>query len=519
MGDQQPKVFRYPGYEVHTFQVNVPIGDCSIHLLITNTPRHAVEADYPAEDGPWDLPKHRQTTPLINRADSEKFRRGNVLRAILVDGGQDDEINYRGYVASKRIQKAISDIELQYCMVHETDQIAGTPRRNVAGNNQLIFDAWIVTHWDRDHYCGSLQMIHDDVRERWNDPQTLNRSSYFKYETNGKCQSTLYASSWERPSWKPTLAARKVAKKAHEAQDKPKGAPFLFPQEPLVENGISYVQMNVWGSRANCKSPLDYANENPDADRLGYARPLTGPILRLVFEIDHLIGVDFFSGRNLLEGLGAPWYRAEWANRTENIASFITQAAAKHNLKPEMPLFLCVGACGSVFGHDARAGNNIRRPTHCTVDNYQSIMAVIVWWSLPVDHNTGVVDIRLSHFMAGDAHRETEKAMINFLKLKNPNPNNMGYPIEILKAGHHGSRESTSVELLKACRPKKFIISAGRKHGHPSKWSKHSASISVADDMSNRLANSAHAGYLLQTVSELFTSLGSAFSLCSCTDI
>ncbi|KAM7195153.1 hypothetical protein V8F33_006827 [Rhypophila sp. PSN 637] len=461
MGDQQPKVSRYSGYEVHTFQVNVPIGDCSIHLLVTNTPRHVVVEGPPA-DGPWDLPKHRQTTPLINRADSEKFRRGTVMRAILVDGGQDDEVNYRGYVASKRIRKAILDIESQYWIIHDdNNQIAGTPKRHAVDDNRLIFDAWIVTHWDRDHYCGSLQLIHDDIYGRWHNPQspTDTLSSYFKYDAHGACHSTLYASSWERPPWKSSPKDRMLAKKNWEKGGKPKGAPFLFPQQPVRVNNILCTQMNVWGARQNCPSPLDYADEDPDS--ILSDRPLTPPILRLVYEIDDLIGVDFFSGRNLRQGVGVPWAHADWANRTENIASFITKAAEVYGLKPEVPLFLCIGACGSVFGHDART-NNITRPAHCTLENYQSIMAVIAWCGVPD------VGIRLSHFMAGDAHNDTEKAMLNFLKLKGQNPDNLGYPIEILKAGHHGSRESTSAELLKACRPKKFIISAGRKHGHPS---------------------------------------------------
>ena len=44
-------------------------------------------------------------------------------------------------------------------------------------------------------------------------------------------------------------------------------------------------------------------------------------------------------------------------------------------------------------------------------------------------------------------------------------------PVDILKAGHHGSSTSTSKELLEATHPKVAILSYGLKnrYGHPSK--------------------------------------------------
>jgi len=41
--------------------------------------------------------------------------------------------------------------------------------------------------------------------------------------------------------------------------------------------------------------------------------------------------------------------------------------------------------------------------------------------------------------------------------------------VDVLKAGHHGSRTATSAELLETARPSLVVISAGRRNrfGHP----------------------------------------------------
>lgn len=455
------EVSRFQGYEVHTLQVNVPIGDCSIHLLVTNTLRRKKKA---TDSMSSDLPKYRQPVPFIDKADSETNKRGTVIKAILVDGGQDDEVNYHGFVAAKRILRVISDIESLYNFKHDENTVEGTPLRSPHHSkaNQLVLDAWIVTHWDRDHWCGSLQMIHDDINagwERWDAGQKL--SSYFRYGQHNECLSTLYAATWDRPDWATSSAARRTPR------NKPKGAPFKFAKDtvPFTSGVHSYqcARINIWGRGGNTINPLDYFEESPDTDGIK-PRPLSGLLFRIVHGHEKLIGVDFFTGTNLLSNLqnGIGWKSNCWSNGTQNIATFITEAARRHGLSESLPLFLCIGACGSVFGYDAQ---DARLPKRCTVDNYQSIMSVTAWWK-PNQHTTTLHDIRLSHFTAGDAHGVTEDHMLNFLKplqgVGKP------IPIEVLKAGHHGSRESTSAALLNACQPKKVIISAGRKHGHPS---------------------------------------------------
>ena len=64
--------------------------------------------------------------------------------------------------------------------------------------------------------------------------------------------------------------------------------------------------------------------------------------------------------------------------------------------------------------------------------------------------------------LMGDAGEEREKHILNTYNLKY---------VDILKVGHHGSKTSTSPELIKKTRPKISLISAGKNnlYGHPHK--------------------------------------------------
>jgi competence protein ComEC len=76
---------------------------------------------------------------------------------------------------------------------------------------------------------------------------------------------------------------------------------------------------------------------------------------------------------------------------------------------------------------------------------------------------SAVIRVRFGGFSAlltGDAGEEEEAAIL----ARNP-----GLRAQLLKAGHHGSRTSTSAALLDAVRPGLVVISAGRRnrYGHP----------------------------------------------------
>jgi competence protein ComEC len=86
----------------------------------------------------------------------------------------------------------------------------------------------------------------------------------------------------------------------------------------------------------------------------------------------------------------------------------------------------------------------------------------------PVAKNNDSLVLRLHYgeraaLLSGDAEKEAEQAMLN--------ENDKGTLLaDILKVGHHGSKNSTTLEFLAAVRPKVAIISAGEDnpYGHPS---------------------------------------------------
>ncbi|KAF2108742.1 hypothetical protein BDV96DRAFT_652675 [Lophiotrema nucula] len=82
---------------VDNFQVPVPLGDCSIHLLV----------EY-----------------------------GVIKRAIIMDGGKSADV----FKAYEQILSAIHAVQNRY-------------------GHKWRFDAWVVTHWDEDHYEGVLDLF------------------------------------------------------------------------------------------------------------------------------------------------------------------------------------------------------------------------------------------------------------------------------------------------------------------------------------------------------------------------
>lgn len=68
----------------------------------------------------------------------------------------------------------------------------------------------------------------------------------------------------------------------------------------------------------------------------------------------------------------------------------------------------------------------------------------------------------LSMLLTGDAEQKVEQALVDSTPLE-------ALDVDVLKAGHHGSKTSTSVALLSATTPDLIVISVGAKnrYGHP----------------------------------------------------
>ncbi len=108
---------------VDNWQIPVPLGDCSVHLLIDKT----------------------------------KDAKNQIVHAFIMDGGKPaDQLG-----ADEQIERALKAIDLHH------------------NNSTWQFDAWVVTHWDHDHYAGVQAMWNANaaVRHRAGRPF---RKAYFK---------------------------------------------------------------------------------------------------------------------------------------------------------------------------------------------------------------------------------------------------------------------------------------------------------------------------------------------------
>ncbi|OOQ81923.1 hypothetical protein PEBR_40964 [Penicillium brasilianum] len=194
-------------YSIESFQLPVPAGDCSIHLLLKKS--------------------HKSTSEGLSyvRGIKRKNERGEIHRAVLVDGGHDGD-NLEGEMAAEAIRHVIEAIEDDF-------------------GQKLQFDAWVVTHWDRDHYCGTLHMLVENMQDNFKlssddeektekqktdkmttkeekkDGEKMNEETkdrdvpkYFKY-VGDKPATTLYCPSFklskERKKKKEADAAKKKA--------------------------------------------------------------------------------------------------------------------------------------------------------------------------------------------------------------------------------------------------------------------------------------------------------------------
>lgn len=406
---------------VDTHQIPVPGGDCAIILLLDNPPM--AQRDINDPDFMYYIKQ-----PLGDTHTDQKL--GTVLRAVLLDGGHDAlGGNSSGSLAAQNILKTINDIQVAY-------HIANYP-----GEEGLKFDAWIVTHWDRDHYCGALHLFWDNTPHSVDGVQQRNR--FIRYDANGNALTTLYCPTWT------TYTLPHSDKKARGHHKILRGT---------VENGATRWSMYL-PPRDKPRAILEYAED--DYSRMEFS----GDFGKVVANSSDLLGLDFFTGRSFSAHPPGPAYGAiNSAYRIRDVCERFRHGfdpdaptyglesyslSADENVK--YPVLLCVGAEGNVMGCKTVP------ITAGTGDNYVSIMVLLIWIPRIPDG-----PMHVSLFAGGDAHMATEDLVIDFLQ---------GHCVEVIKAGHHGARTSTSANLLKSLQPNHFIISAGHEYGHPSRLS------------------------------------------------
>ncbi|KAJ5725997.1 uncharacterized protein N7483_007354 [Penicillium malachiteum] len=398
-------------YVVESFQIAVPGGDCSIHLLINKN-----DTDF------WTRNIQPNSSNQSLRQLVDANTREGLISAVLVDGGYDGGAKWTGVRAANAIRDALEDLTATY--------------------GEIKFTSWVVSHWDRDHYSGSIRMILDDLHVQYTkqkneanltdgDAKNRIKSSYFMYDDAGKCLTTLYSPVFDNKTWK----------RMKKSKWKPKGAHWLLTRNKTHSDLVDFLLL------CTGKKPFQDMRRMKFKD-VDLAVKLPG-ICRMCENYENLAGVDFFSVYD--EEKMQNWKKGGGGIHERQI-TFTKLLEELPN--PEKPRFLCVGAEGYVLGDNM--AQVVHRPSEATLENFISICSLIVW---PPTQDPKT-DARASYFSGGDSFNNTESKLATWLA---------GTRVRVIKASHHGARSSTPSAMLESMKPSKFIISAGFEHGHPSK--------------------------------------------------
>lgn len=141
-------------FQVHSYHINVDVGDAAIHLLVKNS-----------------------VIPVS---------------VVLIDAGRD---SHGGFWIDDFCQRWL-----------KTKYSWPEP-------GKVKFDTVVVTHWDDDHYGGVLELLRTDFQKQYNELGVYGldsdikeyKCSYFKYGADNQPQTYLYA-----PYWDPKSSAAKA---------------------------------------------------------------------------------------------------------------------------------------------------------------------------------------------------------------------------------------------------------------------------------------------------------------------
>lgn len=142
----------------------------------------------------------------------------------------------------------------------------------------------------------------------------------------------------------------------------------------------------------------------------------------------------------------------------------------------------------------------INRGENIILDDQNNIVLEILWPEKNYqtkENNDRSIVARLSYgetsfIFTGDTSSDIEKVLIENASSTDGNINLLD--VDILKAGHHGSKTSSSLEFLEKVSPEVTIISAGKdnKFGHPNK-----EVIDNLNKVNSQIKNTAEVGRIL----------------------
>ncbi|UPK95965.1 hypothetical protein LCI18_006900 [Fusarium solani-melongenae] len=362
--------------EVDTYQIAVPNGDCSVHLLVQRT----------------------------------AFRQGKILKSILMDGGNDGSSSAEN--AANIIEKSLKMIRARY---------------DPEGSQEIQFDAWVVTHWDNDHWAGSLRMFQRSMDDN-------GQSARMKYEGN-KPLSHLYCPNWV-------------------------GLP-KYPAVPeLPKTNLLKKRPDVLSIQDDDKSHFD---EERGTGQVYFKTRIQDGCPLCIAKWGHrqILGTDFFTGDFLWHYLNQGMDKSADNARQKvlgTVANMKTVVKLSNVRDTKYPRFVCIGVGGFVFGSKVdeealRAALATKKMTLAdTWANMSSIMSVLFFPEAA----------HLSLYWGGDSITPVELplAQSSFFD---------GHKCSVTKWSHHGGRHSSPEELWRKLEPKNCVVSPNRtgQYLHP----------------------------------------------------
>ncbi|OTA02213.1 hypothetical protein A9Z42_0025490 [Trichoderma parareesei] len=365
-------------YRVDSFHVAISLGDSAIHLLVDVT-------DVTAKD-----PKPK------------------VLSAVLIDGGEDQPGRHKDSGDTKHTRQKKMPIYTAMRWIENNYIIDG---KEVDKIKRLAFDTIIITHWDKDHYHGIVEILQNGATT---EDKTEQLDTILKWNIDETPATHFYCSvktAWERTK----------SKKAN-------GMNNSFRVDD-ADNTIS-IKFKKDGKEDWAKFAKFHA-----ADK----------------GTDDVLGVDFFKNdAAIMPGSdGTP----------------LVDLLKAKKLEAGRPAMLCIAANERHFASkteisklaiDKPINILVVKDTSVTLTNQASIACLIVWEATPAPH--------VSHYFAGDIGQKHESTMFNWLKTAGVKK------ITNVKLSHHGSHFSTPLPMFTDFQPKNTLVPTPTYalHNHPS---------------------------------------------------
>ena len=380
-----------PYFGVASFFININTGDAAIHIL-------------------------------YSRADALAMKR--VERAILLDGGsQRTGVNHG--VPHPNIDQTIIDIEEQF-------QCQGRPNAGRNGDRpRLIFDAFVVSHWDDDHAEGVMWFLLRDVEQQIQLNIPLNQITLSRawYEQPGNIpQSYFYAPTWKhldhvKPTWGAVVWSSQFSNYFSTFYDT-----TIVPgdgQDQLMPNDAM-----LWIT--------------PDP---GQPNQIIKKLLLMRIGME-LLGRNFFAREHPNIDNGVRW-------KFTNISELLASVPPECPIQPEpvnsnVPGFYCVGTNAFVLGGVTSVDSD-------TYKNETSICNLVIWGRSK----------SVSLYTAGDAPENLERHVANWIGYAPTDAKG----VRIMKVSHHGGDTSSPRELWSHLKPFHVVCSAGdhATYCHPRK--------------------------------------------------